>query len=165
MVPIKFKIENFPLKTRTRNQSSFHIHTNFDDGEHSKKVYMHCCACRASKIGNFSNTYESKRYASVLMSEMKELFVTSFVSLHKLLSLIFMLHLHTRTTHSKSESFEVKYVYVLMLCVCTCVCVCVCAREGGRGVIMAIPIREHARRVESRWILITTTRRGEKESV
>ena len=68
MVPIKSKIENFPLKTRTRNQSSFHIHTNFDDGEHSKKVYMHCCACRASKIGNFSNTYEPKRYASVLMS-------------------------------------------------------------------------------------------------
>ena len=60
MVPIKSKIGNFPLKTRTSNQSSFHIHTNFDDGEHSKKVYMHCCACRASKIGNFSNTYEPK---------------------------------------------------------------------------------------------------------
>jgi len=87
-------------------------------------------------------------------------YLLRFVSPHKLLSLIiFMLHLHTRTTLSKSESFEVKYVYVLMLCVCTCVCVCVCAREGGRGVIMAIPIREHARRVESRWILITTTTR------
>ena len=39
MVPIKSKIENFPLNTRTSNQSSFHIHTNSDDGEHSKKVY------------------------------------------------------------------------------------------------------------------------------
>jgi hypothetical protein len=69
MVPIKSKIENFPLKSRTRNQSSFHIHTNSDDGEHSKKVYMHCCAYRASKIG----------YASVLMSEMKKFLVTCFV--------------------------------------------------------------------------------------
>jgi hypothetical protein len=60
MESIKSKFGNFPLKTRTRNQPWFHTHANSDDSEHSKKVYVHCCVCRASKIGNFSNTYEPK---------------------------------------------------------------------------------------------------------
>jgi len=60
MESIKSKFGNFPLKTRTSNQPWFHTHANSDDSEHSKKVYMHCCVCRASKIGNFSNTCEPK---------------------------------------------------------------------------------------------------------